>query len=79
MFYNDIDNAIHNLDDAGRVAAASKELKNIMDYGIKRGYDVVLLFDHGFIEVEEKILRRANEKQLKRKKVDICYYLRTIK
>ncbi len=67
-FYNDIDNTIHSYNSAQKISAAICELKTMINYCIDRKFDVMLLSDHGFIDVETKIEVQDSELDTEKKK-----------
>lgn len=54
-FYNDVDTAMHSYDSSQKVSLAVHELKTIINYSMDRKFDVMLLCDHGFIDIEKRI------------------------
>lgn len=67
-FYNDVDNALHNYNSSRKVTCASMELKQAIQYSVDRGFDVMLLSDHGFIDIGSKIRIQDNEIDSEKKK-----------
>lgn len=67
-FYNDIDTAMHSYDSAKKITSAVDELKNIIDYSVNRNFDVFVLSDHGFIDIEQKIELQDGDLDSEKKK-----------
>lgn len=85
LFYDDVDITIHKYNSARKVKESAEGLKRIINYSISRGFDVMLLSDHGFLDIETKIKIQDIELDLERKKgrylilssgesVDTMYY-----
>lgn len=85
LFYDDVDITTHKYNSAKKVTDAVKELKTIIEYSISRNFDVMLLSDHGFLDIESKIEIQNTELDTERKKgrylilpagevVDTMYY-----
>lgn len=67
-FYNDVDKSMHSYDSSQKISSAVKELKTIISYSIDRDFDVMLLSDHGFIDIEKKIEVQDSELDSQKKK-----------
>ncbi|MBW9152350.1 PglZ domain-containing protein [Clostridium estertheticum] len=67
-FYNDVDKSMHSYDSSQKISSAVKELKTIISYSIDRNFDVMLLSDHGFIDIEKKIEVQDSELDSQKKK-----------
>lgn len=67
-FYNDVDIVLHKLDSSKKLNTALQELRNIIDYSIGRNFDVMLLSDHGFIDIKKKIEAQDDDLELEKKK-----------
>ncbi|WP_089609085.1 PglZ domain-containing protein [Dehalobacterium formicoaceticum] len=89
-FYNDIDNALHNYNSSRKVTDSIQELKTVIQYSIDRKFDVMLLSDHGFIDIRNKIQLQDGDIDSEKKKsrylilnssekADSMYYLDGIK
>jgi len=67
-FYNDVDNALHNYNSSRKVTSATMELRQAIQYSVDRGFDVMLLSDHGFIDIGSRIQIQDNEIDSEKKK-----------
>ncbi|WPC40062.1 PglZ domain-containing protein [Clostridium sp. JS66] len=67
-FYNDVDKAMHSYDSSQKISLAVNELKTIISYSMNRNFDVMLLSDHGFIDIEKKIQVQDNDVDSQKKK-----------
>lgn len=67
-FYNAADVIMHRFDDVLMMERAKKDLAKAIRYCLGRGYDVMLLADHGFLEIGGKIHHQDMELDLEKKK-----------
>lgn len=88
-FFDEADMNMHHYDSAGKMDEAINNLEKIVRYGLERQYDVMLLSDHGFVDIEMKLdLQDKNIDADKKKsrylimnkgeKADSMYYCDTI-
>ena len=54
-FFDEADINMHHFDSASKMAEAIDNLEKIIRYTLGREYDVVLLSDHGFVDIQKKI------------------------
>lgn len=55
FFFDEADINMHHFDSASKMADAIDNLERVIRYTLGREYDVVLLSDHGFVDIEKKI------------------------
>ena len=55
---------MHHFDSASKMADAIDNLEKVIRYTLGREYDVVLLSDHGFVDIEKKIDVQDKYKQI---------------
>lgn len=67
-FYNDVDNALHSYNSSRKVTNSVIDLRTAIQYSIDRNFDVMLLSDHGFIDIGSKIQLQDNEIDSEKKK-----------
>lgn len=67
-FYNDVDKALHNYTSSNKVTDTVYDLKTAIQYSLDRKFDVMLLSDHGFIDIGNKIQFQDNEIDSDKKK-----------
>lgn len=54
-FFDEADINMHHFDSASKMSEAINNLEKIIRYTLGREYDVVLLSDHGFVNIQKKI------------------------
>lgn len=54
-FFDEADLNMHHFNSATKMSEAINNLEKIIRYAVGREYDVVLLSDHGFVDIEKKI------------------------
>ncbi|MGN9057577.1 PglZ domain-containing protein [Bariatricus sp. HCP28S3_A7] len=54
-FFDEADVNMHHFNSASKMSEAIDNLEKILRYALGREYDVVLLSDHGFVDIEKKI------------------------
>ena len=67
-FYNDVDNALHIYNNASKVTNSVNDLRKAIQYSIDRNFDVMLLSDHGFIDIERKFNCKIMKSIVKKEK-----------
>ena len=67
-FYNNVDNALHNYNSSKKVTDSVQDLVTAIEYSLGRKFDVMLLSDHGFIDIGSKIQLQDNEIDSEKKK-----------
>lgn len=55
FFFDEADLNMHHFNSASKMSEAINNLEKIVRYAVSREYDVVLLSDHGFVDIEKKI------------------------
>lgn len=55
FFFDEADINMHHFDSASKMSDAIDNLEKIIRYTLGREYDVVLLSDHGFVDIQKKI------------------------
>ena len=55
FFFDEADINMHHFDSPSKMADAIDNLEKVIRYALGREYDVVLLSDHGFVDIEKKI------------------------
>lgn len=54
-FFDEADLNMHHFNSASKMSEAINNLEIVIRYALNREYDVVLLSDHGFVDIEKKI------------------------
>ena len=54
-FFDEADINMHHYDSASKMSEAISNLEQIIRYSLNRQYDVMLLSDHGYVDIEKKI------------------------
>lgn len=54
-FFDEADINMHHFDSAAKMSEAIDNLEKTIRYALGREYDVVLLSDHGFVDIEKKL------------------------
>lgn len=54
-FFDEADLNMHHFNSASKMSDAINNLEIVIRYALNREYDVVLLSDHGFVDIEKKI------------------------
>ena len=89
-FFDEADISMHHYNSATKMLEAISNLEQIIRYSLKRKYDVVLLSDHGYVDIEKKIEIQDTNITVDKKKsrylilnrdeaVDSMYYCDNIK
>lgn len=89
-FFDEADINMHHYNSATKMSEAISNLEQIIRYSLKRKYDVVLLSDHGYVDIEKKIEIQDTNITVDKKKsrylvlnkaeaVDSMYYCDNIK
>ena len=89
-FFDEADINMHHYNSATKMSEAISNLEQIIRYSLKRKYDVVLLSDHGYVDIEKKIEIQDTNISVDKKKsryltlnrdeaVDSMYYCDNIK
>lgn len=55
FFFDEADINMHHYDSASKMADAIDNLEKVIRYTLGREYDVVLLSDHGFVDIEKRL------------------------
>lgn len=55
LFFDEADINMHHYDSASKMANAIDNLEKVIRYTLGREYDVVLLSDHGFVDIEKRL------------------------
>lgn len=67
-FYNEVDKAMHSSNSSQKISLAVQQLKTIISYSMDRNFDVMILSDHGFIDIERKIEVQDSDLDAQKKK-----------
>lgn len=54
-FFDEADINMHHYDSANKMSEAITNLEQIIRYSLNRQYDVMLLSDHGYVDIEKKL------------------------